>query len=82
MAVNGILRVDLWDDCVQAECSSTEGEMTTSQQITVRMRRKIEIMRMDTKAKNDPIYHDMNELLSLLDMLERNQNGGQADGAA
>ena len=45
--------------------------MTTSEQITKRMRRKIDIIRMDTKAKQDPMYHDMNELLSLLDMLER-----------
>jgi len=56
--------------------------MTPQQQITARMRRKIEIMRMDTKAKQDPIYHDMNELLSLLDMLERAQGGGKTDGTA
>jgi len=51
--------------------------MTTSEQITSRMRRKIDIVRMDTKAKQDPIYHDMNELLSLLDMLERTLAKGE-----
>ena len=45
--------------------------MTTKEQIINRMRRKIDIVRLDTKAKQDPIYHDMSELLSLLDMLER-----------
>ena len=45
--------------------------MTTKEQIIKRMRRKLDIVRLDTKAKQDPIYHDMNELLSLLDMLER-----------
>jgi hypothetical protein len=56
--------------------------MTEQQQITSRMRRKIEIMRMDTKAKQDPIYHDMNELLSLLDMLERTHGRGVTNGDA
>lgn len=45
--------------------------MTTKDQIIARLRRKAEIVRLDTKAKQDPIYHDMNEMLSLLDMLER-----------
>jgi len=45
--------------------------MTTQAQIIARMRRKIDIVRLDTKAKQDPIYHDMNEILSLLDILER-----------
>ena len=45
--------------------------MTTQEQIIARLRSKIDIVRLDTKAKQDPIYHDMNELLSLLDMLER-----------
>jgi hypothetical protein len=48
--------------------------MTTTAQIIARMRRKIEIVRMDTKAKQDPVHHDMNELLSLLDILERKQS--------
>lgn len=36
-----------------------------------RMRRKLEIIQMDRKAQNDALYHDMSELLSLMDMLER-----------
>lgn len=39
--------------------------------IIARLRRKVEIVRLDAKAKQDPVYHDMNEMLSLLDMLER-----------
>ena len=39
--------------------------------IITRMRRKIDIVRLDAKARQDTLYHDMNELLSLLDMLER-----------
>ena len=39
--------------------------------IITRMRRKIDIIRLDAKARQDVLYHDMNELMSLLDMLER-----------
>ena len=39
--------------------------------IITRMRRKIDIVRLDAKSRQDVLYHDMNELLSLLDMLER-----------
>ena len=39
--------------------------------IITRMRRKVDIIRLDAKARQDVLYHDMNELLSLLDMLER-----------
>ena len=39
--------------------------------IITRMRRKIDIVRLDAKARQDVLYHDMDELLSLLDMLER-----------
>ena len=39
--------------------------------IITRMRRKIDIVRLDAKARQDVLYHDMNELLSLVDMLER-----------
>ena len=39
--------------------------------IITRMRRRIDIIRLDAKARQDVLYHDMNELLSLLDMLER-----------
>ena len=45
--------------------------MTTSDQIIARIRRKAEIVRLDTKARQDAVHHDMNEILSLLDMLER-----------
>jgi hypothetical protein len=51
--------------------------MTTSEQIINRMRRKIDIIRLDAKAKQDPVQHDMSELLSLLDMLERSQGKGE-----
>jgi hypothetical protein len=39
--------------------------------IITRMRRRIDVIRLDAKARQDVLYHDMNELLSLLDMLER-----------
>jgi len=39
--------------------------------IITRMRRKIDIVRLDAKARQDALYHDMDELMSLLDMLER-----------
>ena len=50
----------------------TESEKILARiRINKRLRRKVEIIRMDAKAKQDPIYHDMNELLALLDMLDR-----------
>ena len=39
--------------------------------ITKRMRRKLEIMRMDQKASGSTRYHDTDEMLTLLDLLER-----------
>lgn len=45
--------------------------MTTTDQIIARIRRKAEIVRLDTKARQDAVHHDMNEILALLDMLER-----------
>ena len=45
--------------------------MTTTDQIIARIRRKAEIVRLDTKARQDAVHHDMSEILSLLDMLER-----------
>ena len=39
--------------------------------ILKRIRRKLEILQLDTKARQDAIHHDINELLALLDMLER-----------
>jgi hypothetical protein len=50
--------------------------------ILKRMRRKIEIIRLDRKAQQDSLYHDMNELLSLLDMLERGLDKERADDKA
>ena len=39
--------------------------------IITRMRRKIDVIRLGAKTRQDVLYHDMNELMSLLDMLER-----------
>jgi len=36
-----------------------------------RIRRKAEIMKLDLKATANPKYHDANEILSLIDLLER-----------
>jgi len=47
-----------------------------------RIRRKVDIVRMDTKARQDATYHHMNELLALLDMLERTYGKGVTDGDA
>jgi hypothetical protein len=44
----------------------------TVQQIIKRLRRKIEVMRLDQKANNSLRHHDSSECLTLLDMLERN----------
>jgi hypothetical protein len=56
--------------------------MTTRQQIATRMRRKVEVMLLDAKAKQDPARHDINELLTLLDMLERAHGKGVTNGDA
>ena len=45
--------------------------MTDRTQIIGRIRRKVEILRLDAKARHSPTHHDLNELLTLLDMLER-----------
>jgi len=45
--------------------------MATKEQIMARLRRKCEIIKLDRKARADTVYHDMNEMLTLLDMLER-----------
>lgn len=39
--------------------------------ILVRLRRKLEILRLDLKAKQDVKYHDVNEALALIDLLEK-----------
>ena len=43
----------------------------TVQQIIKRLRRKLEVMRIDQRAVGSTRYHDSNEMLTLLDMLER-----------
>ena len=43
-----------------------------TQQVIKRLRRKLEIMRMDQKASGSTRYHDTDEMLTLLDLLERN----------
>ena len=45
--------------------------MLTIMRIMGRMRRKLEIMKLDRSDKRDAVYHDTGELLALLDMLER-----------
>lgn len=50
--------------------------------VLIRLRRKLEILRLDLKAKGDLKYHDVNEALALLDLLERTHgisNRGQSD---
>jgi cell division protein YceG involved in septum cleavage len=37
----------------------------------IRLRRKAEIMRLDFKAADNPKYHDCNEMLTLIDIIER-----------
>jgi hypothetical protein len=39
--------------------------------ITQRMHRKLHIMKMDQKSAGSHRYHDTNELLTLLDILEK-----------
>lgn len=56
--------------------------MATHEQIIKRLRRKVEIVRMDKKARGDVVYHDMNEMLTLLDMLERAHARELIDGQA
>jgi len=50
-----------------------DGKKTeTIQQIINRLRRKAEIMRLDQKASGSNRNHDTNEMITLIDMLERN----------
>ena len=39
--------------------------------IIKRLKRKADVMRLDQKAQGSVRYHDSNEILTLLDMLER-----------
>lgn len=54
----------------------------TDEAILNRLRRKIEIVRLDSKHRNDAVHHDMNEMLTLLDMLEREIAKGKNNGTA
>jgi hypothetical protein len=45
--------------------------MSNIKPIIKRMRRKLEVMYLDRKAAGDIVSHDIQELLSLVDMLER-----------
>jgi hypothetical protein len=56
--------------------------MTTTDQIIARLRRKAEIVRLDTKARQDAVHHDMNDILTLLNMLERALTKEQDNGTA
>lgn len=38
-----------------------------------RLRRKAEILKMDLRAANDMKYHDVSEMLALIDLMENNQ---------
>jgi hypothetical protein len=51
-------------------------------QIIARLRRKAEIVRLDTKARQDAVHHDMNDILTLLNMLERALTKEQDNGTA
>lgn len=41
--------------------------------IIKRLRRKAEILKMDLKANGDQSHYDMNEMILLIDLLEKNQ---------
>jgi len=46
--------------------------MNSDQQAIIkRIRRKAEILKLDLKATANPKFHDTNEILSLIDLLER-----------
>lgn len=45
--------------------------MSNIEPIIKRLRRKVEVMRLDRKARGDVVYHDLDELLALVDMLEK-----------
>jgi hypothetical protein len=45
--------------------------MSNIKPIIKRMRRKLEVMHLDCKSAGDIVSHDIQELLSLIDMLER-----------
>ena len=42
-----------------------------------RLRRKLEILRLDFKGRGDPKHYDISECLSLLDIIERTKDRGE-----
>jgi hypothetical protein len=42
--------------------------MSNIKPIIKRMRRKLEVMHLDCKSSGDIVYHDVKELLALIDM--------------
>lgn len=48
-----------------------ETQLSEIESITKRIRRKAEIMRLDQKSAGSVRMHDSNEILTLLDMLDR-----------
>lgn len=48
--------------------------MTVDQHaILMRIKRKVQILRMDFLANNNTKHHDAAEILSLIDLMEKNQ---------
>jgi hypothetical protein len=41
--------------------------------ILTRLRRKLEVLHLDLQRENDSRFHDLAEMLALLDILERKQ---------
>jgi hypothetical protein len=48
--------------------------------ILKRLRRKVEIVRLDTKARNHAVYHDINEMMTLVEMVDKAVRDGDAPG--
>jgi len=45
--------------------------MLNTDPLMIRLRRKLEILKLDLRAKGDVKYHDVNEALALMDLLEK-----------
>lgn len=54
-----------------------ETQLGEIESITKRIRRKAEIMRLDQKSAGSVRMHDSNEILTLLDMLDRKLGFGK-----
>ena len=54
-----------------------ETQLSEIESITKRIRRKAEIMRLDQKSAGSVRMHDSNEILTLLDMLDRKLGFGK-----